>query len=195
MARTIMWKTKGKAKEKAKTNAHPVGTKEGRELVPLVIGIYLTHSLSNVTCMQIVKSNNNRRSRTTSISHHRNLPIYNRKFIGFFFNNKRKFCFVPENKPTNQEPCCCRFFFSLLLLPLKLHRSLQKTGVPLGPFATYWVLTDCVHQCTSPCCGEQRRHKNPLSQPVPDLHPNMHPKSRCTQISLPLSLSNWSCCC
>ncbi len=146
-----------------------------------MIGIYLTQ--------QIVKSNNNTRSRT-SISCHRNLPIYNRKLIGIFFNNKSKFCFVPENKPRNQEPCCCRFFFFFffLLLPLKLHRSLKKTGAPLRPFATYWVLTDCVHQCTSPCCVEQRRHKNPLSQPVPDLHPNLHPKSRCTQISLPLSL-------
>jgi hypothetical protein len=135
--------------------------------------------------MQIVKSNNNWKSRP-SITHHCNLPVYNKKkLIGFFFNNKSKFCFVPENKPTNQEPCCCRFFF-FLLLPLKLHRSLQKKGAPLGPFATYWVLTDCVHQCTSPCCVEQRRHRNPLSQPVPDLHPNLHPKS------LPPSLSNWS---
>jgi len=30
---------------------------------------------------------------------------------------------------------------------------------------------------------EQRRHENPLSQPVPDLHPNLHPKSLSLSIS------------
>jgi hypothetical protein len=129
-----------------------------------------------------MKSNNNNRRSRTSISRQRNLPICSRKLIGFFFKNKGKFCFVPENKPTIQEPCCCRFLLLLLLL-LKLHRSLEKTGAPLDRFATYWVLTDCVHQCTSPCCVEQRRHMKPLSQTVPDLNPNLHPKSRCTQIS------------
>jgi hypothetical protein len=168
MVRTITGKTKGKAKERPKRQAACINQRRERASPSR------DKNLSN-------------RSRT-SISRQRNLPIYSRKLVGFFFQNK-------ENKPTNQEPCCCRFFFFFLsLLPLKLHRSLQKTGAPLGPFATYWVLTDCVHQCTSPCCVEQRRHKNPLSQPVPDLHPNLHPKSRCTQISLPLSLSNWSCC-
>jgi hypothetical protein len=50
-------KTKGKAKERLK-NTQPKETKEGRELDPLVvIGNYLTHSPSNVTCMQIVRSN------------------------------------------------------------------------------------------------------------------------------------------
>jgi len=37
MAGTITWKTKGKAKERPK-DAQPAGTKEGRELVPLVAG-------------------------------------------------------------------------------------------------------------------------------------------------------------
>ncbi len=55
-----MWKAKGKAK-KGQKDAQPAGTKEGKELIPLVVGNYLTHSLSNVTCMQIVRSNNNRR--------------------------------------------------------------------------------------------------------------------------------------
>jgi hypothetical protein len=64
MVGTIMQKTKWKAKERPK-DAHPAGTKEGRELVPLLVDSYLTHSLSNVTCMQIVRSNSNRRLRTS----------------------------------------------------------------------------------------------------------------------------------
>jgi hypothetical protein len=36
----------------------PVQTKEGRELVPLVIWSYSIHNLSNVTCKQIGRSNN-----------------------------------------------------------------------------------------------------------------------------------------
>jgi hypothetical protein len=43
----------------------PPGTKEKRELVPLVGGSYLTHNSSNATCMQIRRSNNNRRSKTS----------------------------------------------------------------------------------------------------------------------------------
>jgi hypothetical protein len=38
MAGTITWKTKGKAKERPKNLAR---TKEGRELVPLMVGSYL----------------------------------------------------------------------------------------------------------------------------------------------------------
>jgi hypothetical protein len=40
--------------------------KEG-ELAPLVVGNYFTHNPSNVTCMQIVRSNNNGRSKTNII--------------------------------------------------------------------------------------------------------------------------------
>jgi hypothetical protein len=76
MARTITRKTKGKANEKPK-DAQPTRTKEGRELVPLVVGSYLTHHPSNVTCMQIVRSNSNRRFRA-SISRQRNHPLYSR---------------------------------------------------------------------------------------------------------------------
>jgi hypothetical protein len=36
MAGTITWKTKGKAKERPKRSAAPTGTKEGKELVPLL---------------------------------------------------------------------------------------------------------------------------------------------------------------
>jgi hypothetical protein len=50
MARTITQKTKKKAKERP-TDAQPEGTKEGRELVPLMVGSYLSHSLFNVACM------------------------------------------------------------------------------------------------------------------------------------------------
>jgi len=74
MAKTITWKTKGKAKERPK-DTQPAGTKEGRELVLLVVGNYLTHNLSNVIYMQIVRSNNNRRFRI-SISCQCNLPFY-----------------------------------------------------------------------------------------------------------------------
>jgi hypothetical protein len=51
MVGTITWKTKGKAKERS-TDAELAGTKEeGRELAPLVLGNYLMHIPSNVTCM------------------------------------------------------------------------------------------------------------------------------------------------
>ncbi len=72
MAGTITRKTKGKAKERPE-EAQPASTKEGRELVALVVGSYLTHSPSNVTSMQIVRSNSNRMS-TTNISRQCNLP-------------------------------------------------------------------------------------------------------------------------
>jgi hypothetical protein len=67
MVGTITQKTKGKVKEKLK-DTQPVGIKKGRELVLLVVGSYLTHNPSNVTNMQIVRFNNNRRFKT-SISH------------------------------------------------------------------------------------------------------------------------------
>jgi hypothetical protein len=76
MVGTITQKTKGKAKERLK-DAQPARTKEGRELVPFVVGSYLTHNPSNVANMQIVKSNNNKRSKT-SISHQCNLPLCRR---------------------------------------------------------------------------------------------------------------------
>jgi hypothetical protein len=42
---------------------------------PSMVGSYLTHNPSNFTCMQIMKSDSNRRS-STNISHQCNLPIY-----------------------------------------------------------------------------------------------------------------------
>ncbi len=55
MVGTITQKTKGKVKERP-TNTQPTGTKEGTKgtkegLVPPVLGSYLIHSPSNVTCM------------------------------------------------------------------------------------------------------------------------------------------------
>jgi hypothetical protein len=76
MVKTITRKKKGKAKERPK-NVQPVGTKEGRKLILLVVGSYFTHNPFNVTCMQIMKSNSNRRSRT-NISCQCNLLLYSR---------------------------------------------------------------------------------------------------------------------
>jgi hypothetical protein len=67
----ITLKTNRKAKERPKDAQH-VGTKEGGELVLLMVGSYLSHSPSNVVNMHIIRFNNNRRFRT-SISCH---PIY-----------------------------------------------------------------------------------------------------------------------
>jgi hypothetical protein len=76
MAKTIKWKTKGRAKERPK-EVQPKGTKERRGLILLVVRSYFTHNPSNVANMRIVRSNNNRRCRT-NISHQRNLSIYSR---------------------------------------------------------------------------------------------------------------------
>jgi hypothetical protein len=50
MARNIIGKTKGKAIERP-TCTQPIGTKEGKKLVSLVVGSYFTHNPSNVACM------------------------------------------------------------------------------------------------------------------------------------------------
>jgi hypothetical protein len=63
MVGIITLKTKGKTKERPK-DMQPARTKEGRKLFPLGEGSYLTHNPSNVTCMQILRCNNNRRFRT-----------------------------------------------------------------------------------------------------------------------------------
>jgi len=76
MIGTITWKKKGKAKKRPKI-VQPRSTKERKELVPLMVGSYLTHNHSNLACMQIVRSNNDRRSRT-SISRQCNLFLYSK---------------------------------------------------------------------------------------------------------------------
>jgi hypothetical protein len=55
MARTI---TREKKREGQKTH-NPHEPKKKKGVVFLVVGNYLTHDLSNVNNMQIVKSNNN----------------------------------------------------------------------------------------------------------------------------------------
>jgi hypothetical protein len=67
MAGTITRKTKGKAKERPK-DMQLTWTNQRRELVPLVAGGYLTHRLSNVTGMQIVRFNNNNMSKNKHLS-------------------------------------------------------------------------------------------------------------------------------
>jgi hypothetical protein len=74
MAGTITQKTKVEAKEMPK-DLQLAGIKESRELVPLVVGSYLTHSPSNVASKQIVRSDNKTMFRT-SISYQRNLSLY-----------------------------------------------------------------------------------------------------------------------
>jgi hypothetical protein len=64
MAGTIARETKREGKTKVKRRTTHKNQKK-RELAPLVVGSYLTHCPSNVTFMQIVKSNSNGRSRPT----------------------------------------------------------------------------------------------------------------------------------
>ncbi len=61
-------KTEGQKKPKT-----PTRTKEGRELVLLVVGNYFTHSPFNVACMQIMRPNIIKKSRT-NISRQCNFP-------------------------------------------------------------------------------------------------------------------------
>jgi hypothetical protein len=64
MARTITQKNKRKAKERSK-DAQLARIKEEKELVPHVVKSYLTHHLSNVAFIHIMRSNRNRRFRTS----------------------------------------------------------------------------------------------------------------------------------
>jgi len=76
MVETITWKIKGKARERPK-DTQPTRTKEGKERVCFVVGSYFTTALLNVTCMQIVRFNNNKKYKT-SISHQCNLLFYDK---------------------------------------------------------------------------------------------------------------------
>jgi hypothetical protein len=69
MVETITQKIKGKGKERPK-DAQSTRTKEGRELIVFVVGIYFTHNLFNVACMQIVRSNSNKRYKTNISCQH-----------------------------------------------------------------------------------------------------------------------------
>jgi hypothetical protein len=74
MAGTIKGETK---REGQKTHNSHEPKKKGRELISLVVGSYFTHYPSNVTYMQIVRSNTNGRSKT-NIIYQRNLPFFSR---------------------------------------------------------------------------------------------------------------------
>jgi hypothetical protein len=75
MGPPIARETKREGQRKAKRHtARRKTERKGRELVPIVVGSYLTHGPSNVTCIQIVRSNNNGRSRTI-ITHQHNFPL------------------------------------------------------------------------------------------------------------------------
>ncbi len=63
--------------QKKPKDTQPVGTKERRKLVLLVVRNYFTHSPFNVACMQIVRFNSNWRFRT-NIPHQHNLPFHNK---------------------------------------------------------------------------------------------------------------------
>ncbi len=54
MVRTITGEDKKGRPKKGQKDTHPAGTKkkEGRELVPLLVGSYLTPGPFNATCMQ-----------------------------------------------------------------------------------------------------------------------------------------------
>jgi hypothetical protein len=75
IVRTITRETKRGGQRKAKGCITYKNQKKRRELIPLVVGTYLTHNPYNVTYMQIMKSNNNGRSKTNITQQH-NLPFY-----------------------------------------------------------------------------------------------------------------------
>jgi hypothetical protein len=76
MAKTITRETKREG-QKMNNLQEP---KKKRELVPFTIGSYFTHGFFNVTCTQIVRSNNNGRSKMR-ITRQRNLPFYRLKYV------------------------------------------------------------------------------------------------------------------
>ncbi len=77
MVKTITRKTKMEGQRKAKKRTAHKNQKKGRELIPLMVGSYLTHDPSNVAYMQIVSLNNNGRSRT-NITRQHNFPLYSK---------------------------------------------------------------------------------------------------------------------
>ncbi len=77
MARTITRETKKGRPKKGQKTYNPQEPNERKDLIPSVLGNYITHGPYNVTCMQIMRSNNNERSRT-SITHQHNFLFYNK---------------------------------------------------------------------------------------------------------------------
>ncbi len=77
MVKTIIGETKREGQKEAKKHTTHKNQRKGRKLILFVVGSYLTHSPSNVACMQIMKFNNNGRSRTSIICQY-NLPFYSK---------------------------------------------------------------------------------------------------------------------
>jgi hypothetical protein len=61
MAETITRETKREGQKKVKRYTTHRNQKKRRELIPFVVGNYLTHGPSTVACMQVVRSNRNGR--------------------------------------------------------------------------------------------------------------------------------------
>jgi hypothetical protein len=80
MAGTITGETKMEGQRKAKKHIarrNQKRKKKREKTSPFMVGSYFTHGPFNVTCMQIVKSNNNGRFRII-ITHQCNLPFYSK---------------------------------------------------------------------------------------------------------------------
>jgi hypothetical protein len=78
MAGTITWETKKEGQRKTKRHTAYKNTKKRERVSPSRGGKKPFHPRpSNVACMQIVRFNNNGRSKT-SITNQYNLPLYNK---------------------------------------------------------------------------------------------------------------------
>jgi hypothetical protein len=77
MAGIIQWGDKKGSPKKGQKMHNLQSPKRGRELVSLVVRNYLTHGHSNVTCMQIMRSNSSESSRT-SITCQCDHPFYSK---------------------------------------------------------------------------------------------------------------------
>jgi hypothetical protein len=74
MAGTITRETKNEGKKKGQKTHNSQEPKKGKKLVLIMIRSYFTHGPFNVTYMQIMKSNNNGRFKT-SITYQCNFPL------------------------------------------------------------------------------------------------------------------------
>jgi hypothetical protein len=77
MAKIIPGETKRGRPKKGQKMQSLKGPKRGREIVSFVVGNYFTHNISNVTSMQIVRSNSSGRFKI-NITCQYNLPFCNK---------------------------------------------------------------------------------------------------------------------
>jgi hypothetical protein len=77
MAKIILGETKRGRPKKGQKMHNLKGPKRRRELVSFVVGNYFTHNISNVTSMQIVRSNSSGRFKI-NITYQYNLPLCNK---------------------------------------------------------------------------------------------------------------------